>query len=188
MEIKLQKTYIIFFLICVSFGYYFSVQTEWEQIAIAVVVVIGLALNFGLNYTYKKHKDSILKHNTDLKSAIQNCKSSFGQNMHLQMMEKELKSSFLVAPPVDDLDFSSVSLASEMVSYGYLETYNLFLNQFKNKKLNSLMEEKCYSIRHSKTILDGRKRQESELVRLAENGLQKPLLTEERLEKKKEEV
>jgi hypothetical protein len=69
-----------------------------------------------------------------------------------------------------------------MVSYGYLETYNLFLNQFKNKKLNSLMEEKCYSIRHSKTILDGRKRQESELVRLAEDGLQKPLISEEKLE------
>jgi hypothetical protein len=98
LEIKVQKTYIIFFLICVSFGYYFSVQTVWEQIAIAVVVVVALALNFGLNYSYKKQKDSILKHNTDLKSAIQNCKSSMGQNLHLQMMEKELKSSFLVAP------------------------------------------------------------------------------------------
>jgi hypothetical protein len=92
------------------------------------------------------------------------------------MMENDLKSSFLVAPVVEELEFSSVSLASEVASYGYLETYNLFLNQFKNKKLNALMEEKCYSIRHSKTILDGRKRQESELIRLAEDTIKQPLL------------
>lgn len=63
-----------------------------------------------------------------------------------------------------------------MVSYGYLDTYTLFLNQFKNKRLNSLLEEKCYSIKHSKTILDGRKRQESELIHLGDDGLQQPLL------------
>lgn len=138
------------------------------------VITLALLLNFALNYSYKKHKDSILKHNTDLKSAIQNCKSSFGQNMHLQMLEQELKRSFLAAP--EGLEFSSASLASEVASYGYLETYHLFLNQFKNKELNHLLEEKCYSIKHSKTILDGRKRKESELVRLAEDTLADKLI------------
>jgi hypothetical protein len=179
LEIKVQKTNIFLLLIGVSVGYYLSVQEWWEYIAVVVVVVVGLALNFGINYTYKKQKDNILKHNTDLKSALQNCKSSFGQNMHLQLLEKEIKSSFLVAPAIDEVEFSSVSLASEVASYGYLDTYNLFLNQFKNKRLNSLLEEKCYSIKHSKTILDSRKRQESELIRLNEDGLQQPLLAQD---------
>lgn len=142
-----------------------------------MIVVVALALNFGLNYTYKKQKDNILKHNTDLKSAIQNCKSSIGQNMHLQMVEKQLKSSFLVMP--ENMDFSSISLASEVASYGYLETYNLFLNQFKNRQLNALMNEKCIAIKHSKTILDGKKRHESELMRLANDTLQHPLIASE---------
>ena len=73
-----------------------------------------------------------------------------------------------------------------MVSYGYLDTYTLFLNQFKNKRLNSLMEEKCYSIKHSKTILDGSKRKESELIRLGEDGLNQPLLSKDAEEKKEE--
>jgi hypothetical protein len=98
LEIKVQKTYIILFLICVSIGYYFSVNTLWEKITILGVIALALIMNFVLNYSYKKHKDSILKHNTDLKSALQNCKSSIGMNLHLQMLEKELKSSFLVAP------------------------------------------------------------------------------------------
>jgi hypothetical protein len=184
----MQKTNIILFLIGASVGYYLSCHEWWEYIAVIVVVVVGLALNFGLNYTYKKQKDSILKHNTDLKSALQNCKSSFGQNMHLQMLEKEIKSSFLVAPAIEEVDLSSVSLASEMVSYGYLDTYTLFLNQFKNKRLNSLLEEKCYSIKHSKTILDGRKKQESELIRLGDDGLQQPLLSKDPEEKKEEAI
>jgi hypothetical protein len=58
-----------------------------------------------------------------------------------------------------------------VASYGYLETYNLFLHQFKNKRMNQLMQEKCIAIRHSKTILDGKhessKRKESELIQLA---------------------
>lgn len=70
LEIKVQKTYIIFFLICVSGGYYFSTTYLWEKITIIGVVIFALIVNFTLNYTYKKQKDDILKHNTDLKSAI----------------------------------------------------------------------------------------------------------------------
>lgn len=82
----MQKTYIIVFLVCVSIGYYFSANVLWEKITILVVIVVALGVNFLLNYNYKKHKDSILKHNTDLQSAINHCKSSMSQNMHLTML------------------------------------------------------------------------------------------------------
>lgn len=79
-------------------GYYFSAIDVWEKIVILVTVVLALGVNFLLNYNYKKHKDSILKHNTDLQSAIQKCKSSMSQNLHLAMLENDLKRSFLIAP------------------------------------------------------------------------------------------
>ena len=69
-----------------SVGYYFSVNSVWEQITILVVIVVALGVNFLLNYNYKKHKDNILKHNTDLQSAIKNLKSSMSQNLHLMMV------------------------------------------------------------------------------------------------------
>lgn len=104
LEIKLQKTYIVIFLICVSIGYYYSAIDLWEKIVILVVIVVALVVNFLLNYNYKKHKDSILKHNTDLQSAIQKCKSSMSQNMHLNMLESDLKRSFLIPP--ENMKFS----------------------------------------------------------------------------------
>lgn len=100
----MQKTYIIVFLICVSIGYYFSVNTLWEQITIGVMAVLALGANFLLNYSYRKQKDSILKHNTDLETAIKKCKTSMSQNMHLMMLENDLKRSFLIPP--ENVQFS----------------------------------------------------------------------------------
>ena len=70
LEIKVQKTYIIFFLICVSGGYYLTSVFTWEKITIGVIFILAILINFALNLSYKKHKESILRHNTNLKNAI----------------------------------------------------------------------------------------------------------------------
>lgn len=137
-------------------GYYFTVTFLWEKLIIIGVAAAALILNFALNLSYKKQKDEILKANTDLRGALEKCKTSMGQAFHLQITEMQLKSSFLIAP--QDIDFSSVSLASEVATYGYQENYNLYLSQFKNKRMNDLLQDKYFNIKHSKTVLDGRKR------------------------------
>ena len=103
-----------------------------------------------------------------------------GQAFHLQITEMQLKSSFLIAP--QDIDFSSVSLASEVATYGYQENYNLYLSQFKNKRMNDLLQNKYFNIKHSKTILDGRKRAESELAKFPSESLKETLLEDNKLE------
>jgi hypothetical protein len=70
LEVKVQKTYIVFFLICVSGGYYFTSIFIWEKITIGIIFILALIINFTLNFTYKKQKDNILRHNTNLKNAI----------------------------------------------------------------------------------------------------------------------
>lgn len=178
LELKVQKTYIILFLLCVSFGYYLSTQFFWEKYVIMAVVVISLIINFSLNYTYKKQKDNILKHNTDLKSALEQCKGAEAASLHLNLLEMEMKSSFIIpAPP--QIEFSSVSLASEILMYGYSETYNLYLKQFKNKDINLMLEQKYLAIKHSKSMFDAGtqpKRRESELAHLAGDGLRERLV------------
>lgn len=70
LEIKVQKTYIVLFLIFCSMGYYFTVTFLWEKLIIVGVAAAALILNFLLNLSYKKHKDEILKANTDLRGAL----------------------------------------------------------------------------------------------------------------------
>lgn len=84
----MQKTYIVLFLLCVSFGYFLSTVYDWERYIILGVVVAALVINFTLNYTYQKQKDSILKHNTDLKSAIEKCQSMEASALHLNLVEQ----------------------------------------------------------------------------------------------------
>jgi hypothetical protein len=51
-------------------GYYFTVTFLWEKLIIVGVAAAALILNFLLNLSYKKHKDEILKANTDLRGAL----------------------------------------------------------------------------------------------------------------------
>ena len=56
LEHQAQKVVIVFFLICVSLGYYSIVRHEWQKILIIVILIFTLALNFVLQIWFKKIK------------------------------------------------------------------------------------------------------------------------------------
>lgn len=91
--------FLVVFLVCVSLGYLIICQFVWQQIVVGCVFVIALVLNFTLQFFFKKKKDEILKHNSDIKTAIQHMKSNLIATQQLSMMEVELRNSFVLNDP-----------------------------------------------------------------------------------------
>ena len=115
LELSVQKHYIIMFLICLCCGYAISAFTTWQYIFSGVMFVVSIIANYFISFTYRKSnvEDEIRKTQTlaeVIKTQTMNPKQSMRQNL----LEGELKNSFLIAS-VD----SSRSLGSVSYEYGY---------------------------------------------------------------------
>lgn len=64
-------------------------------------------------------------------------------------------SLFLNDPSAFAKEISEASLATAIFMYGYQETYNLYLNQFNNKEVHKMLEDKYLSIKKSISSLSG---------------------------------
>lgn len=102
LEHKSQKFYLVIFLICVSLGYLTITQFEWQRWLVLVVFVVALVINFSLQFSFKKEKDEEAnKANTDLKGAIERCKTDAIASNTLNIMEQEMKNSLFLNNPKD---------------------------------------------------------------------------------------
>jgi hypothetical protein len=89
LEHKTQKIFLVVFLVCVSLGYLSITQFEWQRWLLLVVFVVALVLNFLLQFLFKKEKDEeIMRHNSDLKGAIERCKTDAMAANALNIMEQ----------------------------------------------------------------------------------------------------
>jgi hypothetical protein len=116
---KVQKFYIVFFLIFTSVSFASTSIYDWEYYFVGAIFIIGMITNFALNFTFKKRKQEIEKSMTIkdmLKTATMNPKNS----MMLNLKENELKATFLIPSNVDD---ETQSLGSLIFISGYSEVY-----------------------------------------------------------------
>ena len=76
LEHQAQKVVIVFFLICVSLGYYSITRELWQQILIFIVFVVTLSLNFLLQFWFKRLKEAKRSHYDNLTNTVEKAKSS----------------------------------------------------------------------------------------------------------------
>lgn len=153
LEHQAQKVVLIVFLACVSLGYLTIANYEWEKWLVLVVFVLSIIANFLLQNLFKKQKDELFKNNTDLKGALEKCMSDVNATNMLNLMETDLKASFVLNDPkAMALELSEASVASAIVFYGYHESYQLYLSQFHRKEVNKMIENRYYDLKrtHSK--------------------------------------
>ena len=62
LEHQAQKVVIVFFLICVSLGYYSITRHLWQQILILIVFSVTLIFNFLLQFWFKNIKEANRPH------------------------------------------------------------------------------------------------------------------------------
>jgi hypothetical protein len=176
LEHQAQKVVLLVFLICVSLGYLTITQYEWERWLILFIFVVAVILNFSMQYFFKKQKEEIRKHQSVLLNTLERAKSDARAAGTLNMMENELKTSFVLHDPKASFaELSEASLMSAIVMYGYQETYELYLSQFQRKEVHQMLENRCFDIKRTHSNVS-RKSRESEMARIANNSLQQKLI------------
>lgn len=101
IEHQSQKVVLVVFLACVSLGYLTIANYEWEKWLILVVFILAIIANFLLQSLFKKQKEEVFKNNTDLKGAIEKCMSDINAANMLNLMDTDLKASFMLNNPKD---------------------------------------------------------------------------------------
>lgn len=100
-----------------------------------MAVFIGaICLNFLLEYLFRQNKDESIQYSTDIKTAMERCVEDPSAVNILNILEADLKASFVFTDPGDlTLELSAASLITSVGLCGYLDTYNLYLNQWQKK-------------------------------------------------------
>ena len=180
--LQIQKVYIFIFLLCVSVGFFLSAQWDWEKYMIVAVFVISMALNALLVRKEYHQKEEILRKKTDLTTAVKKGKTNVSLSFRQELVRENLKTSF-VAPiqrmsrsfQIENVKLSLLgppSMPSErgqepLIPQCYQATYDAYLNQFRNEKLNEVLERKYIEIRRTRSKQSRKRSALSELSHIA---------------------
>lgn len=141
LEMEVQKHYIIMFLLCISLGYLISSFKLWQYIFAGIMFVFGLLANYMISFTYNRKKEEEIKKTSTLGEMMKAVTMNPKQSMRQNLLEMEMKDTFLVVDTG-----SSRSMGSVSFGYGYEEIYRSYLQQFKNPAINKILKETYDSI------------------------------------------
>ncbi len=139
LEVMVQKTFIVFFLICVSLGYAAAAVETWQYYFIGGVFILSLILNFALVLTYSRDDKKKVSNTISIKNFVELNKQAI--TLKQSMLGENIKTSFLELNESD-----TQSLASAVFDYGYQESYESHLSRFKNKTVNQMLQQKYKQI------------------------------------------